>query len=560
MLRTLLATLVFFVFCSFPVSEALGQPQGQNEGLGRYEDVGPRGVICCIDQKRKIVTKLWPDGRLMYEIGANGAHSNFKDLKPFIDPVYIAQDNCSRIYVFDRGSGRIYRFNYHGELECSAKVTLAGLFREFCTNGDQVYAKFTSGACFGVAGGGGLHALPVNTDTVTCSSSVNKNYYLEDGLTFKKSWGSSDGKEMLPMCLALAPDGSLYVADWGNDRIFHYDAEGKLINKWGTRGEDEGEFDQPLGIAAALDGRVFVADHENKRVQIFDANGKYIGKFGSMVFRADDLMVSPWGVATAPGGSIYFTDTHYDHVKHLSAEFDLLHEWGDFGRTKGLFSIPRDIAVAPDGSVYVIDADNGRVQQFSQTGKFIRMWGKTGESPGEMTDAYGLTVAPDGSVFVADSSNDRVQQFSSEGEFLRKWGGKDSLLMVTPADVAISDDGSMYVAVLSFNEIQKYERKSYVAQGARVTLRGKVKGGQKEEYGRMQVLLKGEDSKGTRFFGMCELSSKGKYKFKNIQNNSSFVIKLLNFDSSEYFLQPDSITGKATKSRKVGTISLVRIK
>ncbi len=48
----------------------------------------------------------------------------------------------------------------------------------------------------------------------------------------------------------------------------------------GQGGKSEGEFDQPGGIAIAKDGTVYVADQVNRRVQRFTTEGKFLGKWG----------------------------------------------------------------------------------------------------------------------------------------------------------------------------------------------------------------------------------------------------------------------------------------
>jgi DNA-binding beta-propeller fold protein YncE len=74
---------------------------------------------------------------------------------------------------------------------------------------------------------------------------------------------------------AVAPDGSVYVADIDNHRIQKFTSAGVFLTKWGTNGTGDGEFgpriDDPmaLGVAVAPDGSVYVADTENHRIQKF---------------------------------------------------------------------------------------------------------------------------------------------------------------------------------------------------------------------------------------------------------------------------------------------------
>ncbi len=99
--------------------------------------------------------------------------------------------------------------------------------------------------------------------------------------------GTDPGSVTRPRGIAAAPDGSVYVADTGNNRIQHFDPVGNLINFWGgSSGTDAsnaatGLFNEPWGIAVGPDGSVYVADTWNFRIQKFDANGNFLTTWGS---------------------------------------------------------------------------------------------------------------------------------------------------------------------------------------------------------------------------------------------------------------------------------------
>ena len=54
-----------------------------------------------------------------------------------------------------------------------------------------------------------------------------------------------------------------------------------FIDSWGSRGTDQGEFDYPAGIAIGTQGTILVADTGNNRIQLFDSNGGFITTWGS---------------------------------------------------------------------------------------------------------------------------------------------------------------------------------------------------------------------------------------------------------------------------------------
>lgn len=90
------------------------------------------------------------------------------------------------------------------------------------------------------------------------------------------------------------------------------------------------------------------------------------------------------------------------------------------------FNLPTDVAVAPDGSIYVSDGyGNSRVIKFSATGQYLFEWGKKGDGPGEFNIPHGIDLDEKGNVYVADRENGRIQVFDFNGKFLQEWKNKN---------------------------------------------------------------------------------------------------------------------------------------
>jgi tripartite motif-containing protein 71 len=99
---------------------------------------------------------------------------------------------------------------------------------------------------------------------------------------FLGAWGSEGsgaGQFVLPSDVAVAPDGTIYVADSGNNRIQSFDAAGTYLGQWGGEGSGAGQFIHPLGVAVTPDGRaVYVADTDNDRIQVFCVTARTAGE------------------------------------------------------------------------------------------------------------------------------------------------------------------------------------------------------------------------------------------------------------------------------------------
>ena len=99
--------------------------------------------------------------------------------------------------------------------------------------------------------------------------------------------GTEPGQFQKPRNLAVAADGTLYVADTENHRIQHLKTDGTVLQVWGSFADASkgaapgGTFYEPWGIALAPDGSVFVADTWNHRIQKFSSSGEFISMWGT---------------------------------------------------------------------------------------------------------------------------------------------------------------------------------------------------------------------------------------------------------------------------------------
>ncbi len=247
---------------------------------------------------------------------------------------------------------------------------------------------------------------------------------------FLSKWGVSgagDGQFSNPGRVAVAPDGTVYVMDVGNNRVQHFSAAGAFMGKWGSQGSGDGQFTAgpygafSYGLAVAPDGTVYVADGGNHRLQRFSATGTFLGKWGSQG-SGDGQFYAPSGVAVAPDGTVYVADTFNNRIQRFTSSGVFLSKWGSGGSSDGQFSRLLGVAVAPDGTVYTAEYDTHRIQRFSATGTFMGKWGSYGGDDGKLNAIIGVSVAPDGTVWVPDSSDCRIQVFGPD--YLTTWRGE----------------------------------------------------------------------------------------------------------------------------------------
>jgi len=232
------------------------------------------------------------------------------------------------------------------------------------------------------------------------------------------SRGSKPGELLDPRGLALAPDGEVYVSDTGNDRVQVFDAHGKFLRGFGIRGTGPSEFHQPLGLAVDTQ-RVWVADSRNHRVQVFLRDGRYaneIGRFG----HEDGELDHPSDVAVDSDWNAYVADTDNQRICVFDRRGDFVRAFGGFGPYSGLFMTPSGIRFHA-GRLYVADRDNHRIHVYDPKGELLHEFGVHSllprEGAGKIHYPNQIAVAPSGQfVALVEGFEDRVQFFGPQTE------------------------------------------------------------------------------------------------------------------------------------------------
>lgn len=254
---------------------------------------------------------------------------------------------------------------------------------------------------------------------------------------------SGEGRLSSPRGLALGVNGSIYVADGGNNRVVVFDSTGACLSRIGTAGSGEGRFLDPIDLAT--EGRnLYVLEEGNERVQIFD---RY-ETFREVILSRERGEIGVCSALTVdPFGRVYLSDTEGDLVRvfrSYSGEEELV--IGGYGVEEGRFRRPAGIAVDRSRRIYVCDSGNDRVQVFGPLGHFVAALGAGGGEAG-LSRPEGVAVGLDGTVYVADTGNARLARFSREGKYLGEIASLPGDERFTaPADVVVSQSGILCVS------------------------------------------------------------------------------------------------------------------
>src|SRR6185369_15311135 len=129
-------------------------------------------------------------------------------------------------------------------------------------------------------------------------------------LTLGKAGGAAEPDYFYqPNDVVVAPNGDIFVSEGhgaGNNRVFKFSKDGKLIKAWGKLGTAPGEFDQPHALAFDSAGRLFVGDRNNNRIQIFDQDRKFIAEWKQFS--------RPSGIYIDKDDTIYVADSESESV------------------------------------------------------------------------------------------------------------------------------------------------------------------------------------------------------------------------------------------------------
>jgi class 3 adenylate cyclase/sugar lactone lactonase YvrE len=179
-----------------------------------------------------------------------------------------------------------------------------------------------------------------------------------------------------PHGLAIGSDGSLFIADSGNNVVRRVAPDGVITTIAGTgeRGSSgdggpptKARFFAPTAVAVAPDGSLYIADTNNHTVRMIDHGGTLITVAGTGTpgFSGDGGRASaaqldlPNGLAFDGRGVLYIADTGNNRIRRVGTDGTITTVLGDGTTT----TLDRPLAVAVDtaGVLYVADTENHRV-------------------------------------------------------------------------------------------------------------------------------------------------------------------------------------------------------
>jgi tripartite motif-containing protein 71 len=262
-------------------------------------------------------------------------------------------------------------------------------------------------------------------------------HYGGSGHAFLYGWGAG-----------TAPDGSVYIGDYWNFEIKHFDTGGTFLGAFGksTKGSGAGKHLSPYGIATDPAGNVYFGDVDAGRtVDKYDSAGNFLTEWGG-VGNGPGKYQYPGYLDIASDGSVVIADSRSDNVVVTTPFGTERFAFGSTGTANGKFRTPRGVGLChhctvdpgsgqPADLIFVEDNNNGRIQVFryrdgALQAPFVYKFGciEDGVNPAchfaPGTNLRGLAVdEKNGWVYVVDAAGDDVEKFSLNGTHLLSFGG-----------------------------------------------------------------------------------------------------------------------------------------
>ena len=280
-----------------------------------------------------------------------------------------------------------------------------------------------------------------------------------------------------PSGLAIAEDGTIYVADQDGHRILRADAQGDLVTVAGTGEEGstgdggpatDAALSYPSDVAFASDGSMYVATGGTVRVVTPDGN----------IAPVPDLPeIGPRRLVIDAEDHLYLADKESVWQQRPNGQFaEVL--------GPGAVASVGDIALSPAGDLVASDPTAHRIVQVGSDGEVSRIAGLGTDVSTPQTDGVaavesavlspsGLAYDGDGRLYFSEYGNNRVRRIEDDGTIRTLVGspegyseagdagddgpGREATLALQDGPLVVAADGSLYIGDMGNGRVRRLD-------------------------------------------------------------------------------------------------------
>ncbi|MFV0460951.1 MAG: hypothetical protein ACK5MT_19525 [Actinomycetales bacterium] len=330
---------------------------------------------------------------MLWTAGGNGSTANTPEgaqaVATGMPGLYgVAVDSQDRVYYADASQHRVRRIEADGTVTDIAGTGTAG-FSGDGGQATQAMLRAPSRLAFDAAGNlyiadtsnNRIRKVDVATGVISTVVGTGSAGNTGDG-------GQATAARLrTPYDVTFAPDGTMYIADRGNQKVRKVDTSGVITTFAGNgtagyNGDDipatSARLYNPYSVDVAADGSVLIADYDNERIRSVDAGGTITTFAGTGIASvggdggpaAEAGLHKPIYVYAAPNGDVYIGESNNNRIRLVhDGLIDTFAGSGEFGYVGDgglpLFSTwrrPSSIAADSQGNLWVIDRSNRRIR------------------------------------------------------------------------------------------------------------------------------------------------------------------------------------------------------
>ncbi len=449
-----------------------GSPQRLSGPSGIAVDQA--GTLYVADHSAATVRRVTADGVVSVHAGT-GERGDEGDggqavEASLLDPSWLLADGSGAVYVST--INRIRRIDGDGRISTVAGSGQPG----FAGDGEQAaLSELNGNAGMALDAEGNLYFADRGNHRVRRISRggvISTIAGGDDVAAIVEGGTATSGRLQGPVDVAVAPDGTIYVAEFDGHRVLRLNLDGSVsvVAGTGTPGYsgDRGpgpaaQINSPRALAVDAEGNLYIADWKNRAIRRVDTRGQIMTVAGLGTGRASGgapAMIAglgpPLDLALGPGGRLYVLQQNTFTVSVLRAPSPDDPVLACRGDPAAMAARP---PFRPDGVAILMAGSAGR--GYSGDGGPLEA--------ARFLSAESFAIAPDGSIYVADTGNHRIRIVSPEGTvttfagtgepgFAGDGGPSQRAMLAAPKALLIDSAGNIYFADSGNFRIRRIDR------------------------------------------------------------------------------------------------------